>query len=90
MKTEEELRKRVVEILADYAYNSTKTETTEQYADKIIDLIIKKFEDEVKEKVKKLKEEIINWEYKDEPRVAGMIIGYDACFLIDRIFGDEE
>ena len=34
----EELRKKIVEILADYKFNSTQIYTTEQYADKIISL----------------------------------------------------
>lgn len=34
--SEYKIKKEVTEILADYKYNDTKVETTEQYADKII------------------------------------------------------
>lgn len=52
MKTEElkkEIRNKVIMLLGDYAYNSTKTETLEQYADKIINLVLEEGKQEAQD-----------------------------------------
>ena len=47
------LMKEIATILLDYNLNSTRTETTEQYAEKIIEIVEQKMQKLFEEKIKK-------------------------------------
>lgn len=49
----EDLRKKIVGILVDYKYNDTRTETTEMFADKIIEIVSQSKEKDVKEFIRR-------------------------------------
>jgi hypothetical protein len=57
MEKQHILRKKIAEILCDYAYNSTKTETTEMTADRIINIVVNYNIEEIERLIDLCKEE---------------------------------